>query len=118
MSVSDGFLLVSLEKVYVCVSVYIVFFFTCYVCVFIHVFGGSIVVQVLCGRPAAWLRSDLIKSREEAARWVWFRRQKENGRKIDVLSEMKAFLQLPRPCLSGRGPLTDRGSPGTGRVIF
>lgn len=27
MSVSDGFLLVSLEKVYVCVSVYIVFFY-------------------------------------------------------------------------------------------
>lgn len=24
----------------------------------------------------------------------------------------------PSPCLSGRGPLTDRGSPGTGRVIF
>ena len=24
----------------------------------------------------------------------------------------------PGPCLWGRGPLTDRGSPGTGRVIF
>lgn len=62
------------------------------------------------------------ESREEAAAkrlaagWVWFRCQKEKGRKINGLSEMKAFLQLPRP-REGRGPLTDRGSPGTGRVI-
>lgn len=37
---------------------------------------------------------------------------------MNGLSEMKAFLQLPWPCLSGTGPQTDQGSPGTGRVIF
>lgn len=36
-----------------CVSVYSIFMWC--VCVFIHVFGGSTVVLVLCRRPVAWL---------------------------------------------------------------
>lgn len=65
---------------------------------FIHVFGGRSWCSA-CGVA-------LIRSREEAfarplaAGWVWFKCQKEKGRKINGLSEVNAFLQLPQPCLS------------------
>lgn len=87
---------------YVCMSVY-----TWYVRVFIHVFGGSIAVLVLSGvaRRVALIRSseEAVAKRLAAAGWVWFRCQKETGRKINGLSEVKALLQLPRPCLSKEG---------------
>lgn len=65
-------------------------FSTWYACVFIHVFGGSGSLRAAC-------RVALIRSREEAvakrlaAGWVWFRCQKEKGRKINGLSEMKGL---------------------------
>ena len=121
-SLSEGFMLVSREEVCACVSMCRVF--TWCMCVFIHVFGSSTMLPVICRQPATWLWSDLIETRKEAvvkglaAGWVSFKCQKEKGRKINGFSEIYAFLQLPLTWRLGRGLLTDWGLPGTGRVFL
>lgn len=70
----------------------------------------------LCKRPTDQISTG--SGKWVAAGWVWFRCQKEKQRKINGLSDRSAFLRFPPSCQSRRVPLTERGLPGTGRVIF
>lgn len=88
--------------------------------VFIHVFGSSLKLLVLCRQPAMWLWSGLVGLRAEAVEKLLGGSgsgvRERRGERLMASLKMSTFLRLPQRCPSERALLSNQNC--LGQVVF